>query len=298
MTQEPVRHAKVALLGALLCVGLAGCDPSPVDPPQMVDSGSWYRTGLRWPHDGAPYETEHFIVFSDAASLDARRQLAAIGEELWSVLREDFGIASDTLFRFPVGQSRIHMYAYRDRFPQEWGGRAYYGGVMMYSLDNPRRAGAGHTEIQLYTRVVKHELMHAIEFLLRGSDDPNLVDVWLTEGIAEYVSGGTAGGSVDDLARLDSLIDAYGELNPVAMHGYHYPEVEMIDYYYYYPMFELAVKYLLDPAGAGKPKSAIRDIYLDVRDGVPFAESFDGRLGLGLADYEDQFFDRVRSYLH
>ncbi len=72
----------------------------------------------------------------------------------------------------------------------------------------------------------------------------------------------------------------------------------MIDDDYYYPMFELAVKYLLDPAGAAKPKPGIRNIYLDVRDGIPFAESFEDRLGIGLADYEDQFFDRVRRYLH
>jgi len=184
-----------------------------------------------------------------------------------------------------------------DHYEPDWGGRAYYGGVMIYSLDNPRRASAGNTQLQVYRGVVKHELMHAIQFLLQGSDDPNLADAWLTEGIAEYVSGGTAGGSIHDLARLDSLIDKYGALNPIAMHQYHYPDVELIAYNYYYPMFELAVTYLVDPSGAGGAKSSIRDIFLDVGKGIPFPTAFEDRLGIGLAKYEDQFFDRIRAFL-
>ena len=78
MMQDPVRPARVALLGALLCVGLAACGPSPIDPPQMVDSGSWYRTGLRWPHDGAPYETEHFIVFRGRSQAAVNAQIAPL----------------------------------------------------------------------------------------------------------------------------------------------------------------------------------------------------------------------------
>jgi len=286
-----------ACCGFVLLLGLAACGGSSTAPPQMVDSGSWYRTGYRWPHDGDPYESEHFIVCSDAASLDARVQVATIGEELLASLRQDFDIGSDTLFRFPAGQSKIHIYAYKDHYEPDWGGRAYYGGVMIYSLDNPRRASAGNTQLQVYRGVVKHELMHAIQFLLQGSDDPNLADAWLTEGIAEYVSGGTAGGSIHDLARLDSLIDKYGALNPIAMHQYHYPDVELIAYNYYYPMFELAVTYLVDPSGAGGAKSSIRDIFLDVGKGIPFPTAFEDRLGIGLAEYEDQFFDRIRAFL-
>ena len=47
------------------------------DPAQMVDSGSWY-VRYQWPHDGHPWETEHFVVYSDGASLKARQQLAAL----------------------------------------------------------------------------------------------------------------------------------------------------------------------------------------------------------------------------
>lgn len=286
-----------ALAVTVLSLGLSACGRSTTAPSQMVDSGSWYRTGFRWPHDGAPYESAHFIIYSDAASLESREKLASIGESLLASLRQDFAIDSDTLFRFPPGQSKIDIYAYKDHYEPDWGGRAYYGGLMIYSLDNPRRASAGNTQLETYTRVVKHELMHTVQFLLQGSDDPNLSDAWFTEGLAEYVSGGTAGGSVHDLARLDSLVDEYGELNPIAMHEYRYPDVELIAYYYYYPMFELAVAYLLDPSGAGKAKSGMRDIFLDVGRGIPFGTAFEDTLGISLAEYEDQFFDRIRSFL-
>ena len=260
----------------------------------MVDSGSWYTTGFRWPHDGNPYETDHFIVYSDAASEEARRTLAEIGEELMAVLSEEFGIAHDSLFLFPSGQAKIHIYTYKDRFPQEWGGRAYFGGLMMWSLDHPDR----NTEIDNYRSVVKHELMHVVQFLLLGSDDHRLVDIWLTEGIAEYVAGGTAGGSVRGLTKLEELIGTYGELNPIAIHRYGYPDIEMVEFYYYYPMFELAVGYLLDPAGAGREKPNIRDLFLDVREGVVFATALENRLGISLTEYEAQFFDLMRDFLH
>jgi hypothetical protein len=287
--------ALVVLIGG--CGDATGPDGGGL-PPGMVDSGSWYRTGFRWPHDGKPYESPNFIVYSDAASPEARQKLAEIGEELLVVLKNDFEIDAETMFRFPAGQSKLHIYAYKNHTPMEWGGWGYYGGLLIFSLDHELRTEWGHTELENYTRVVTHELMHAVEGLLKGSDNPHLVDVWLTEGIAEYVAGGTSSGSVTDLARLDELTSTYGEWNPIAMHRYDYPDIEAIGFLYYYPMFELAVTYLLDPAGAGNAKPSIRDIFHDARDGVPFATSIENRLGIGLQEYEDEFFDRIRAFLN
>jgi hypothetical protein len=273
---------------------LWGCEDSPTDAGAMVDSGSWYRSGFRWPHDGNPYETEHFIVYSDAASPFARQRVAEIGEDLLALLKEEFQIAGDTLFVWPQGQSKIHIYTYRDHHEQGWGGWGYYGGLLIYSLDHPIR----DTEVGNYTRVLKHELMHVVEGLLKGSDNPNLVDVWLTEGIAEYVAGGTQNiSSVKTLGDLEDLVATFGELNPVAMHQYRYPDIPGVGAYYYV-MFELTVKYLLDPLGIGMDKLFVRDIYLDARRGIPFAESFEERTGIQLQRFEDEFFQRIRSYLN
>lgn len=291
------RQLAVVASSLLTVLLLSACNDSPSEQSAMVDSGSWYRTGFKWPHDGNPFESEHFIVYSDAASVDSRQRLAEIGEELLVVLKGDFQIDADAMFRFPAGQSKIHIYTYKTYTPMEWGGWGYFGGLLIYSLDHPLRSEWGHTEIQMYTATVKHELMHAVEGLLKGSDNPHLVDVWLTEGIAEHVSGGTAGGRVITGAKLEELIANYGPLNPIAMHRYDYPDIEGIGFYYYYPMFQLAVEYLLDPSGLGRAKTSIRDIYLDARDGVPFSEAFGARIGIGLQEYEDEFFDRIRDYI-
>lgn len=279
-------------MAAAFSLLISGCGDSPTETREMVDSGSWYRTGFRWPHDGNPYESQHFTVYSDAASLAARQKLAEIAEDLLAELTADFGI-SVTLFKWPPGQSKIHIYTYKNYFESAWGGWGYYGGFMIYSLDHPIR----NTELGNYTRVAKHELMHAIEGLLKGSDNPNLVDVWLTEGIAEHVAGGTQSiPVVTTLAQLEELVSTFGELNPIAMHQYQYPSIPNVGSYYYV-MFELAVRYLLDPNGGAQEKTGVRDVYLDASDGVPFAQSFQERLGHDLEEYENRFFELIRAYL-
>ncbi len=85
----------------------------------MVDSGSWY-VRVPWPHDGNPIESESFIVYSDAASEAARREAGEVAEEVWAELLDDFAIEPGVL-RYPDGQDKIDVYAYRNRDPQGWG---------------------------------------------------------------------------------------------------------------------------------------------------------------------------------
>lgn len=296
MTKRMTLTGVLTLLSVLVLLPITGCDDSPTGMEGMVDSGSWYRTGFRWPHDGAPVESENFIVYSDAASLEARQELAGIAEGLMTTLIADFELDPATMFRWPEGQSKLHIYTYKDHYEQSWGGWGYYGGLMIYSLDHPIR----DTSLENYTRVVRHELMHAIEGLLKGTDNPRLVDVWLSEGIAEYVAGGTSStGRITSVAVLDSLVATHGALNPIAMHRYEdYPEGENLGYRYYYAMFELAVEYLLDPDGLGRPRSLVRDALIDGGEGALFATSFEEKFGLSLQDYEDEFWVRARAFLN
>lgn len=296
MKKPTLRVVRLVALCAVTCFSVTACTESATDLEGMVDSGSWYRTGFRWPHDGAPFETANLVVYSDAASRDARQKVAEIGEHLMTVLIEDFQIDPATMFKWPAGQSKLHIYTFKNHDDKSWGGWGYYGGLMIYSLDHPVK----NTELGNYTRVLTHELMHAVEGLLKGTDNPRLVDVWLTEGIAEHVAGGTSRpGNITSVAVLDSLVAVHGALNPVAMHRYEdYPDVENIGYLYYYAMFELAARYLMDPAGLGRPASTIRDVHLDARGGAPFVSSFEEKFGLSLQDFEAEFWDRIRVFLN
>ena len=113
------------------------------------------------------------------------------------------------------------------------------------------------------------------------------------------MSGGTQSiEPLQTLAELEALLVDFGELNPVAQHRYGGYELGAPLGGYYYVMFELAVRYLLDPSGLGGDKQDIRDTYLDARDGVSFATGFAQRFGISLEDYEAEFFARVRAYLN
>ncbi|NNG15875.1 MAG: hypothetical protein HKM89_05280, partial [Gemmatimonadales bacterium] len=249
--------------------------------------------------DGNPYETANFTVYSDAASQQARQELAEIAEDVFADVSLQFGITgSQLVFSFPPDQQKIHIYTYKDHFPQQWGGWAYWGGLLIYSLDHPERGLAGHTALNMYVPVVQHEITHVIESLLKASNNPGTVDVWLTEGIAEFMAGGTAGGSITGKARFDQLIAAYGRLNPIAMHKYtDYPSGSNIVFEYCYPMFQLAATYLFDPRGHGASLVELRELYLDVRDGAVFATAFENRLGISLAEFEAQFFTLMNDYV-
>jgi hypothetical protein len=169
---------------------------------------------------------------------------------------------------------------------------------MIYSLDHPERQQIGHTVPEIYIPLLTHELTYVVQSLLIGDDNPALVDVWLTVGLAEAVSGGTAGGRISDFEQMDELRQQYGwSLNPIKMHRHDYPVMEGIIYYYYYPMFQLAVEYLVDVNGYGKTFVDIKNLFLDVSVGVPFQTAFENRLGMKVEEYELQFFDLMSHYL-
>lgn len=306
-----IAYLTIALCLSLLSGVLTGCANASLQLPQpaqaqdstrMVASGSWYSREP-WPHDGHPYESLHFIVYSDAASQAARESIANVVEDLLAELVVEFGIVPAEMFRFPPGQSKIHIYAYKNYFPQEWGMRAYYAGLIAWSLDHERRA----TDLESYKPVLKHELVHVFEALLKGRDVSTMpadvrVQAWFSEGLPEAVTGGNSGGAIRGLDQVNALTAQYGQRNPVAYktdgvidnaRGSH----PMIGYDYYYPMSQLAVEYLLDADGLGKSLQDVRDLFLDMAGGADFSTAFEDRMGLSISDYEASFFERMDAYL-
>ncbi len=302
----------VAILGLVPgCAQASSHTPEPSQTPQpaqMVDSGSWYSR-QRWPHDGNPYESQNFIVYSDAASQEARQAVAEVFEEVLAELIAQFGIVKDEMFRFPPGQDKIDIYAYKNRYPQAWGARAYYGGLIVWSLDHNKQ----DTDLDNYMPIVKHELVHVVDSLLKGRDVANIapgggvrVELWFSEGLAEAVTGGagTQGSAIRDLEHLNYLTAKYGQLSPIAFESDPqvealYSEEELGSAYveYHYPMYQLAVEYLLDADGFGKSPRDVTYIFTDIAEGANFSTAFENRMGISLTDYEVQFFDLMDDYL-
>ena len=297
-------HKTKSLIG-LCCVFylcLSGCSESPTEPNTMVHSGSWYETGFTpWPHDGKPLEGENFVIYSDAASLEARQYLLQICEEVFTTIKERLGITGVSILQFPPDRNnKIHVYAYKNYAPANWGGQAYYGGYLVYSVDNPVRTQWGHTAPEYYVPVIRHEIMHVVQTLIVG-DNKERVYSWFAEGIAIEISADIfhTYTKIDTKEKFDSLIATYGMRNPISVeHSWTMPtDVEYIGTFYYYPMFWLAVRYLTDPNGQGGSFHDVRDVLLDVANGVQFGTSLENRFRISQSQYEEQFFELMNDYL-
>jgi len=288
-------------LFTLLVLLLAACDSgnSSNDGPELNHPCvSWCNTIAPWPHDGNPYESENFTVYGDGSSLEARMDLAAIAEAVLSDLKTQFEIPSNDLFVLPVIQTKIHLYAYRYHNPTAWGGQAFWAGMIVFSPDHPQRSAAGHTELGNYTRLVTHELTHVLQGMLVGSNHSYSTHTWFEEGLGEFVSSLNPERSVMNLTDLNNLIARYGELNPIAIHNDMYPAIEGVGQNYFYPMFELTMRYLLDAQGLDRSFLHVKQVFLDMRDGLSFSDAFESNFGLSVDDFQAEYFVRIRQYLN
>lgn len=288
--------------GIFLIVHLfsAGCSDSPTDPGNnMVDSGSWYETGFTpWPHDGNPLEGENFIIYSDAASMQAREQLLQICEDAFTIIVEKLEITDLSILQFPPDRNnKFHIYTYKNYNPQSWGGQAFYGGYLIYSLDHPQRSQSGYTDLAYYVPLVKHELTHAVQTLIVGANDESVYS-WFAEGIAIEISNDIFYERIDTQEEFEDLISTWGEWNPISFHySSTYPDVEGIGVSYLYPMFWLAVRYLTDPAGHGGSFRDVRDVIIDVSNGITFPAALTTRFSIAFNEYENHFFELMNDYL-
>lgn len=289
--------------GSLMVLLVSGCagsssDSDPSESDGMVNSGSWYAR-VQWPHDGHPYESRRFVVYSDSASLEARQDVADRAERIWTEIISEMSIDTESL-GFPPGQEKVDIYAFEDRSP-EWAGKAYFGGLVISSPDRRSLFGLARTSTKQYESTLKHELVHVVsEFLLHGGGlaEPPWVPVWFFEGLAEMISSGTGSGQIRGMDHLNDLTSKYGQLNPVSYKS----DAKVVggpNAYteYHYPMRQLAVEYLFAEAGHGVPRSAATAVLVDMAGGAQFETAFAENVGITVSSYEDQFFELMSSYL-
>ncbi len=288
-----MRRLLLPLFWVLLFGVSSGCVSStearvPPNSAVMVDAGSWYVRNP-WPHDGNPIESVNFVVYSDSASVEARREVAAVAEEAWAELIDVLAIEPGML-RYPEGHDKIDIYAYHDHDPQDWGGRAYYGGILVWSPDHENR----QTGSNRLAAVVKHELVHVIQWLITGGEG-KAVDTWFIEGLPLALAGDTT--AIRGLDQLERLTAEYGTVSPISVKTYSQIMSPHVGEYYYYPMFQAAVLYLMDADGQGKSPADMTAVLVDVAEGASFEASFEARMGLRVDDFDDGFFSLMASHL-
>jgi hypothetical protein len=52
-----------------------------------------------------------------------------------------------------------------------------------------------------------------------------------------------------------------------------------------------------DGEGHGRSWQDLKDLFVDVRNGIVFSAAFEDRLRISLSEYEDRFFDLMHTYL-
>lgn len=137
--------------------------------------------------------------------------------------------------------------------------------------------------------------VHVLHSLLTGNR--GRFPVWFIEGLAETVSGGTTGDPVRGLDQLEDLTSTYERTSPIAFERPTQILSQEALNQFHYPMFQLAVEYLLDEDGLSRSLNDTRNLIIDVGGRSTFAAAFESRMGIGLDEYEAQFFNLMDDYL-
>jgi hypothetical protein len=249
------------------------------------------------PHDNLILETPHFLVFSDASSMDVKAAYAAMAEEALFEIRETFGIPKAESLGIDPADPATKITIFTNRYLDQRQ-LSFPLGFILYGADSPivsRSTGR-------FRRTIKHETMHVFQWLVglteKTSSGIPWPDVWFTEGIAEYISGG-AFRPISTLWDLESWRAQPHHDNPIAIHAWSdFPDpIEEAGGGSYYPIFGLAVRYLLEEKGHGRTYADVLAMFRELIETQNFAYAFEEHMGMTLAGYEEDFFDLVTPFL-
>jgi len=269
------------------------CYEGPFDPPWV----SAYRADLElnldidFTHDNRVLETDHFLVFSDASEDLAKIKMGETAEtaltmiaHLFDISRADLGIAD--LY------SKIRAYSARRSYSV--GSSAYTNGFIVQAFDS-----YSFPYIEFLPDIIEHELTHVVQFRLGGLYSQ--VWAWFTEGLAETISDGGPYRVIKCWQEVDEWRRESGHVNPVTIqHLEQIPDYDTIDGQrreQYYPIFGVAVHYLVDPKGPGKSLIDVKNMFADIGQGMSFARAFETHMGMSLQYYENNFYQLIKNFL-
>jgi hypothetical protein len=96
---------------------------------------------------------------------------------------------------------------------------------------------------------------------------------------------------------LDRLTAEYGTASPISIKSYSQITSPEAGEHFHYPMFHVAVEFLIDDDGQGRSPADMTDMLVDVAEGASFEAAFENRMGLRLDDFENEFFSLMSAYL-
>ena len=272
--------------------------PFPSEEGQWILGIPFIVMGDTLSHDNRIYESPNFLTFSDASSDEVKRRYSRMAEESLLELLLAFEISSPAELGITDQSSKLTIFSNRYL---DYRQRAFEFGFVLYGEDSPVFL-SWHLHIrERFKKENKHETMHVVQYLLGVSHhrlaDYEYPDFWFSEGLAEYVSGG-AFPPILNVDQVNQWRQQEGHINPICIRLFRDCPLEYDRVGEYYPMFGLAVRYLMDEKGQGKTLMDVKRMYEDLcTDRYLFAEVFEGHMGMTIQTYEEHFFDAIISYL-
>ena len=224
-----------------------------------------------------------------------KQQLGEIADEKFGEILKLFNFEKVSDFIYPPDYSKIEIYINRNHTENiNW---AYWGGFII----TIRSSDISGNWYDYTTYTVSHEMTHEFEFLIEGRESLG-TEFWFKEGIAVHVGclESPAFQKVESLSELEAWIsenkNVSGQGIPVKIH-YISDFPAGADWHQYYRFFELAMRYLLDGKGFGKSYQDVLSVFYDLQQGKSFPVSFENHFGISVSDYENEYYDRMRTYL-
>ncbi|MEP2511949.1 MAG: hypothetical protein ABJH72_21440 [Reichenbachiella sp.] len=278
---------------------LVSCE-SDESEESLVYVGPWIPGWPQLGHDGEPYESDRFIVYSNFSSFETKVETSEYAESIIDEVLEVFEVTWDD-YRFVASQSNKKIVIFSDHDQRlESGGLAYRDGIIIRALHSPLYEQ--NYTLHRWKRTLKHELTHVNEFLLIGDNNYRLANtVWFREGIANYISENQ---SVSELSHLEvwqeKMKDVSGGGNPIGIKvwgDFPQSQINANAESEYYAFFELGIRYLLDSKGNGSTISDVKSFYEELGNGISVAIAFENNFGLSLNTFEAQYWDLMTDYL-
>jgi len=259
------------------------------------DTGGWYA----YTHDCHPYQGEHFTVYSDGSSQAAREQLAGLAEEKFDHLVPEF-LVQDIVEELDFTEGYTY-YIYADQNHDPVRAMGYRNGFFIGAIDCQTVPYYYTRDPWWYGCIIQHELTHVFQFTLTGCPSnaacPYWLGVWFREGQAVYMSGGGPGIRITSLSEFRRWWEDEDHINPIGIHRWtDFPDPDRGGEYY--PMFGLAYAYLIDRArGHGAGMADMRNLFQLMKEGQGFFEAFEQALGMSVAEYQENFYAMMETYL-
>ena len=276
--------------------GQEPCYEGPFEAPWIsaYDTGLefWAPTGVRLNNDNKVLETENLLIYSDASEDWAKIEMGRTGESALALIMGLFQVTPQEIGIVDL-YSKIEVYSMRRL--NSIGTRADINGYINWAYDTYNTA----IEESWILETAEHECTHTVQFRLGGTY--SVVWCWFTEGLAEAVSDGGVFPPIRCWQEVVVFQNQVGSVNPITIRFIEdIPDYETIPAQRsaeYYPMFGLAVRYLVDPEGLGKTYIDVKAMFVDIRAGMNFAEAFEIHMGMSLEYYEEHFYALMQAYL-